>query len=833
MLVNAKRLAAGKLVQTAILAFVLALLSSPGRAEDWKTYQFGEVSIEAPAGWQITYRQVGREVQLASPDGVYALLAFWWLPDEPLLGYADIVAHEEFTLAGRRAMLITSDFPQRAVYGLAFLDPRANGDQFVMNLEFGDKDFAKAAVLIDQLLERLRYGGKQGGASKRFAEDRPKHGAAIAARDAAAAPDAGPETPIVAERQGQPAYVPVGDIQIAAIDDKGAVRNGPNKPVVIKSPEPIFVRSIQTYHWNNGRGRKPGTISIRSAGGDTYGPWRAIGKPGQGGVRNAYWYVEPGVVLPAGSYVLVDSDPKTWATNEAAGNKGFVRIEFQKVRVVAAAPEPVAPDTSEEGSGPDAQVEEPQAPAAVAAPQAEPPALDSWRSPEKQTLFDGTDSKLFVHHSAAGGNFDRDARFADGALVVDVHEGAGWGKVGLLSPDPLVWLDDFTGDAEVTVTYRIDPARSTGFVLALVQPGWGGVGGNDPSAPNVAFAWFKTPDGKSRAEFHVSPHNQGDFWSLIGDQTAPATVSFTLRPGEITMAAEGYERITKPWAVAADGVALRVWAYAQAAEANLPVTFALAAISVDRRYPAAPPADAAASSVEPLPMETVFDGTMGEAWEPAQVAGGNFAKFARFEDGALMVDAPEGNSWAKTGLLSTEPLVALDHRVTMTPTRLAVTLDPAKQENLVIALSPDKVAEMWLDHAVWFTLSYVPDRHGWVMGVQYSGYQDWSRLIDPAWMQAHWDGRIWLDVGAGWSTMRLPGGPAVRGAVVTSENGAYYATVLGHAPAENKAVSLTLKRIERGLVTPAGMTAADRWALVDDGDFDPDTFLGEIAGTER
>ena len=78
---------------------------------------------------------------------------------------------------------------------------------------------------------------------------------------------------------------------------------------------------------------------------------------------------------------------------------------------------------------------------------------------------------------------------------------------------------------------------------------------------------------------------------------------------------------------------------------------------------------------------------MGTAWEPAQIAGGDFATFARFEDGALMVDAPKGHSWAKTGLLSAVPLVTLDRRVTMAPTRLAITLDPAKRENLVVALS--------------------------------------------------------------------------------------------------------------------------------------------------
>ena len=325
MVANGNCLAARKLVQSGFLALVLALLSSQGRAEEWKTYQFGEASIEAPAGWQITYRQPGREVHLASPDGVYSLLAFWWLPDEPLLGYADIVAHQEFTLASRRAMLITSDFPQRGVYGLAFLDPRANGDQFVMNLEFDDKDFAKAAILLDELLERLRYADKQGGASKRFAQASGESPAA------SSAPAAAPEP------QGQPVYVPVGDVQVAAIDNTGAVRNGPTKPVIIKPLEPIFVQSIRTYHWNNGRGQKPGTISIRSATGDTYGPWQAIGKPGQGGVRNAYWYVDPGVVLPVGSYELIDSNPRTWATNDAAGNKGLVVIEFRSVEERSAA----------------------------------------------------------------------------------------------------------------------------------------------------------------------------------------------------------------------------------------------------------------------------------------------------------------------------------------------------------------------------------------------------------------------------------------------------------------------------------------------------------------
>ncbi len=327
--------------------------------------------------------------------------------------------------------------------------------------------------------------------------------------------------------------------------------------------------------------------------------------------------------------------------------------------------------------------------------------------PPSRRCSRGADSALFVHHSAGGGVFDRDARFENGALVVDVPKDAAWGKVGILSPDPLVWLDDFTGNAEVTVTYRIDPARSTGFVLALAQPGWGGVGGNDPGTPNAAFVWRLMPDGKSRAELHLNPHGEGDFWSLDGDQAAPATVSFMLRPGEVTVTAEGYEPVTKPWPAAADGVGFRVWAYSHVAAVNQPVKFALTGISVAHRYAIGPAELGPAPGVKPLPMETVFDGTMGTAWEPAQIAGGDFAAFARFEDGALKVDAPKGHSWAKTGLLSTAPVVKLDHRVTMAPTRLTLTLDPTQRQNLVVALSGDKVAEMWPGHVVWFTFSYL------------------------------------------------------------------------------------------------------------------------------
>lgn len=459
-------------------------------------------------------------------------------------------------------------------------------------------------------------------------------------------------------------------------------------------------------------------------------------------------------------------------------------------------------------------------------------ALDSWRSPAEAVLFAGADSDRFVHHAAGGGDFARDARFADGALVVDVKKDSGWGKVGLMSPLPLVWLDDLTKGAEVTVTFTIDPARTTGFVVALAQPGWGGVAGNDPGSPNALFFWAQKADGTSRAAFHLNPHRQDDYWSREDGTPAPATVSFTIRAGEITLNADGYAPVTKPWATAADGTGLFVWAYSHPAEAKMPVTFALTGIAVDHTYPTAPSAEVAAT-VAPLPAATLFDGAMNPNWKEAEIDTGAFARFARFDNGTFVVDVPEKNGWAKVGLLSAEPFLTLDKRVHLTPTRLALTLDPTHGQNLVVALSDHQRPDMWTNHIAWFTFSYLPDRDHWLMALHRSPYQDWSREIDAKWITAHWDGRLWLDFGDGWASMELPGGPVLRGAVPTTDHSSLYVSVITNAPANYKPATMALKRIEYGLVTPARLGPADRWALIDDADFDPDAFLDEIAGTSQ
>ena len=105
------------------------------------------------------------------------------------------------------------------------------------------------------------------------------------------------------------------------------VGNQPTAPATFTLRQPHVITSIMTYHWNDGRGTRAGTIALRDANGRTYGPWPVAGSPGQGGVPNAVWIAEPNVTLPAGEYTIIDSEPSTWSQNSASGNRGMSAVK--------------------------------------------------------------------------------------------------------------------------------------------------------------------------------------------------------------------------------------------------------------------------------------------------------------------------------------------------------------------------------------------------------------------------------------------------------------------------------------------------------------------------
>ena len=105
------------------------------------------------------------------------------------------------------------------------------------------------------------------------------------------------------------------------------VFNGPTAATKFNLPIPSLLTYIFTYHWNDGKGMKPGTVALVHDDGTIYGPWQTEGKPGQGGVPNAYWECVPMVELKAGSYTIIDSNPATWAQNAGTSGAGFAKVK--------------------------------------------------------------------------------------------------------------------------------------------------------------------------------------------------------------------------------------------------------------------------------------------------------------------------------------------------------------------------------------------------------------------------------------------------------------------------------------------------------------------------
>ncbi|PKL75734.1 MAG: hypothetical protein CVV27_13855 [Candidatus Melainabacteria bacterium HGW-Melainabacteria-1] len=123
---------------------------------------------------------------------------------------------------------------------------------------------------------------------------------------------------------------PAPSTQDQVLFDNGnilAVFNQPTAPTQFTLAQATLMTYLQTYHWNNAQGSAGGTIGLRDSTGKLYGPWPVSTRPGQGGVPNAYWFVEPHIVLPAGDYTVVDSEPATWSQNSANGGQGMAYVK--------------------------------------------------------------------------------------------------------------------------------------------------------------------------------------------------------------------------------------------------------------------------------------------------------------------------------------------------------------------------------------------------------------------------------------------------------------------------------------------------------------------------
>ncbi|MBR5969390.1 MAG: sel1 repeat family protein [Lachnospiraceae bacterium] len=102
--------------------------------------------------------------------------------------------------------------------------------------------------------------------------------------------------------------------------------NVPEKGAIFTVEGDLFVESIMTYHWNNGKGAEPGYI-VLTEDNIPIGQWDAEGSSGSG-AENVNWTVYPNVMLhPGHTYEILDSGHDSWSNNAGSDSVGFFEIK--------------------------------------------------------------------------------------------------------------------------------------------------------------------------------------------------------------------------------------------------------------------------------------------------------------------------------------------------------------------------------------------------------------------------------------------------------------------------------------------------------------------------
>ena len=125
-----------------------------------------------------------------------------------------------------------------------------------------------------------------------------------------------------------------------------AVQNGPTDQNVITVKNAARIKSVTTYHWNNGQGAAPGTITVYEDG-KPIGTWQATGRSSSG-VANTLWDIFPDFVMePGREYTFSTSSDETWSWNSGTQGAGMIELRGGTVGTTPAG----YPDTPATPSG--------------------------------------------------------------------------------------------------------------------------------------------------------------------------------------------------------------------------------------------------------------------------------------------------------------------------------------------------------------------------------------------------------------------------------------------------------------------------------------------------
>jgi hypothetical protein len=102
------------------------------------------------------------------------------------------------------------------------------------------------------------------------------------------------------------------------------VLNGPPDAAMFTIPQSYYIASIWNYHYNGGQGVTPGNISLRRSDGKVFGPWEVTAFDVTTKIN---WECQPKTTIPAGAYIIIDSEDALWSWNEKTKGRGMSKVK--------------------------------------------------------------------------------------------------------------------------------------------------------------------------------------------------------------------------------------------------------------------------------------------------------------------------------------------------------------------------------------------------------------------------------------------------------------------------------------------------------------------------
>ncbi|MBC7311071.1 MAG: SH3 domain-containing protein [Rhizobium sp.] len=128
--------------------------------DGWATHAFEGFALQAPQDWK---KQIdGDTLTLKAPDGQRSLMVWWWFPDEPLLGFDDILSHRKIKVAGQAALWIHSRFEGIETLSVTLDEGRADKKRLHFLFEAtGDIRLGGGDPDFDRILESVTIDGEE------------------------------------------------------------------------------------------------------------------------------------------------------------------------------------------------------------------------------------------------------------------------------------------------------------------------------------------------------------------------------------------------------------------------------------------------------------------------------------------------------------------------------------------------------------------------------------------------------------------------------------------------------------------------------------------------